>query len=407
TVNTTLYTPEELVKDVLVGMDCALIENITSQGYPAGMGYFHANNSDFPLKEGVVLRCGPVLNTAGPFTTGGGDGVASGMGDADLQAISIANGQPNSINDVTFLQFDFTPINDQMSFNFVFASNEYASGFQCTFADVFAFILTDLTTGVETNIALVPDTTIPVSVTTIRNGLHGCAAVNEEYYDQSNVAGDPINMRGNTVSLVAQSPVIPCRQYRIKLAIGDYLDTTLDSAVFLEAGSFDIGSLDLGNDYLIEQGTALCPTDTILLQSGLDEIDGVCDIVYNYQWYYNGEPIPGATDPTYEVPEGQEGLYELYTNIQILGEDVDVECDLNPGSVIVQFYPELPAGEPEDLESCNGIFDLTDVYDDIYGSELTEGDVEITFHLNMEDLENWMNLEWVDPYPSLNAYTAL
>src|SRR5690606_32498171 len=259
TITNNEYTAEELVTDVLVGMDCALIENITSQGYPAGMGYFHANNSDFPLKEGVVLRCGPVLNTAGPFTTGGGDGVASGMGDAQLQAISAANGQPNSVNDVTFLQFDFTPINDQMSFNFVFASNEYASGFQCTFADVFAFILTDLTTGVETNIALVPGTTIPVSVTTIRNGLHGCAAVNEEYYDQSNVAGDPINMRGNTVSLVAQSPVIPCRQYRIKLAIGDYQDTTLDSAVFLEAGSFDIGSLDLGNDYLIEQGTALCP----------------------------------------------------------------------------------------------------------------------------------------------------
>src|SRR5690606_24496889 len=134
TITNTEHTADELVKDVLVGMDCALIENITSQGYPAGMGYFHANNSDFPLKEGVVLRCGPVLNTAGPFTTGGGDGVASGMGDADLQAISIANGQPNSINDVTFLQFDFTPINDQMSFNFVFASNEYASGFQCTFA---------------------------------------------------------------------------------------------------------------------------------------------------------------------------------------------------------------------------------------------------------------------------------
>src|SRR5690606_40304795 len=95
----------------------------------------------------------------------------SGVGYADLQAISIANGQPNSINDVTYLQFDFTPINDFMSCNFLFSSNEYGT-YQCSFADVFAFILTDLTTGEVANLAVIPGTNIGGSGVNIQDGVY-------------------------------------------------------------------------------------------------------------------------------------------------------------------------------------------------------------------------------------------
>src|SRR5690606_17032348 len=186
TVNTGLYTPQELVTDVLVGMDCALIENIQSQGYPVGMGYFHANNSDFPLKEGIILRCGPAASSQGPYSNTGQSGTGSGTGDAQLHAISVANGQNGSINDVTFLDFEFTPINDFMSFNFLFSSNEYGT-YQCSFADVFAFILTDLTTGIQKNLAIIPGSDdpgppIPVSVVNIKDGQYnsGCPSQNIE-----------------------------------------------------------------------------------------------------------------------------------------------------------------------------------------------------------------------------------
>src|SRR5690606_29717409 len=48
-----------------------------------------------------------------------------------------------------------------------------------------------------------------------------------------------------------------------------------------------------------------------------------------------------------------------------------------------------------------------ETYDQLYGTELTPSDVTITFHLSMSDLENWWNLEWNPPYPSLTAYTAI
>src|SRR5690606_24618639 len=162
-----------------------------------------------------------------------GSGVASGQGDADLQAISAANGQAGSINDVTYIQFDFTPLNNFMSFNFLFSSNEYGT-YQCSFADVFAFILTDLTTGEVTNLAVIPGTDIPVSVVNIKDGAYnsGCPSQNIEYFGQMNVTGDPINMLGQTVVMKASSPVVLCRKYRYKLANRAYSVSILYSAVF-------------------------------------------------------------------------------------------------------------------------------------------------------------------------------
>ena len=57
--------------------------------------------------------------------------------------------------------------------------------FQCDFADAFAFLLTDLDTGITTNLAVIPGTTIPVSVVTIRNNLHNnsCASANPLFFD--------------------------------------------------------------------------------------------------------------------------------------------------------------------------------------------------------------------------------
>src|SRR5690606_19359031 len=168
-------------------------------------------------------------------------GFGTWAGDGDLEDIVEAQGAFLGTNNATILEFDFVPLIDQMSFNFLFASEEYGV-FQCTFSDVFAFLLTDVENNVTTNLAVLPSTNIPISVTTIRDNLYndGCASANAQYfgnyYDvpEGQPFTAPINFNGTTIPLTASSAVIPGHLYHIKLAIADYSDSSFDSAVFLQ-----------------------------------------------------------------------------------------------------------------------------------------------------------------------------
>ena len=183
TTNRSEYSVQELVEDVLIGLDCVQISNITSRtgtdfGQPGGIGYFNRNNSNFTVKEGIILHSGDIFVAQGPGPTGPGQfwaGLApnppSWSGDAQLfnyiQGLGIDPGL-SSYNDATVLEFDFVPLADNMSFDFVFASTEYGI-FQCGYADAFAFFLTHVPSATTTNIAIVPATTTPISVLTIRD----------------------------------------------------------------------------------------------------------------------------------------------------------------------------------------------------------------------------------------------
>src|SRR5690606_39091386 len=89
----------------------------------------------------------------------------------------IASGQGTnpSIYDKSVLEFDFIPTGDTISFNYVFASSEYNS-FTCTqYNDAFGFFLSG--PGINgpfsnnaVNLAVVPNTTIPITVNTVNSG---------------------------------------------------------------------------------------------------------------------------------------------------------------------------------------------------------------------------------------------
>jgi hypothetical protein len=51
--------------------------------------------------------------------------------DFELQKISNSTGQNIPITDVAYLEFDFVPLSNKFSFDFLFASNEYGE-FQCS-----------------------------------------------------------------------------------------------------------------------------------------------------------------------------------------------------------------------------------------------------------------------------------
>lgn len=239
------YSTEQLINSILLNEDCANGINVVTQG-DCGVAYFNNNDSTFPFEEGMIIRSGTANMSVGPYTTGNFDSsVCSQLGDPDLQAITNNMGQTGAINDVTSVKFNFVATSNLLSFNFIFASNEYGE-FQCAYSDVFGFILTDLTTGVKQNIAVIPGTNIPISTTTIRDSAYNnsCPSANPAFFGVSNVnnPNSPISFKGQTVPMTAFATLIPNREYSLKLAVGDYQDTAYDSAVFIEGGSIAFGT---------------------------------------------------------------------------------------------------------------------------------------------------------------------
>jgi gliding motility-associated-like protein len=329
-VDTTSLSIPQLVHTVLMPNSCSNETNFVNSS-KRGIGKFTNSNPLFPFPNGIIIRNGIAKYTEGKYTGLNLSSQLNNSGDPDLQVISNSSLQTGAITDVGFIQFDFTPISSSFSFDFVFASNEYGQ-YQCGFSDVFAFILTDLTTNIKTNLAVIPSTSTPVSVKTIRDSAYNnsCTSSNSGLFARYNVANpatSAINMKGETVLLTASSPVIPNRTYRIKLAIGDYFDGSYDSAVFIKGGSFTTYT-DLGPDKIICQG------ENVILSSGLLP-------PYSVSWTLNGNAIAGENGTTLTV--NQPGTYG------VIGTLANTGCQITDEIVI----SNLSISSLNNLSVCN------------------------------------------------------
>lgn len=307
-------TPLQLIEDVLINSGCASVSNVSVSGgnFASGeksWGYFNANGSTFPFSEGIVLSTGKVINTVGPNTFISDDGGGMGWnGDSDLnQALGLSN----TFN-ATILEFDFIPIGNQISFDYIFSSEQYLSNptsNQCSFTDGFVFLLKEASSSSYDNLAVIPNTTIPVKVNTVRGTGTICPAQNEQYFDAFNGDEHPTNFNGQTKVLTARSAVIPGRPYHIKLVIADEGNYRYDSAIFLKGSSFNIG-VNLGDDRTFANNRPVCPTESITL-------NGTSAGATGYQWYFGTNPIVGETNPTlnFNPPytNAQNGTYSLRT----------------------------------------------------------------------------------------------
>lgn len=323
------YTANQLVENVLVNSSCATIMNPTAtgdnySGSQKSYAYFNAATSTFPFKEGVVLSTWTSQNSVGPFVTNRGGGDSRWVGDSDLeQALNL-----NQTFNATVLEFDFVPLTNFISFNYIFASNEYQLYFPCLYSDGFAFLIKEKGSNeAYKNIAVIPNTAIPVSSTNVHpqispyntaSGLiAGCPPANENYFGGYNGSTSPINYSAQTVVLNAQSTVIAGRTYQIKLVIADDENEDYDSAVFLEAGSF-LSKIDLGPDRLLTTNTAICFGESFTIDPKLPSN-------YTYRWYKNNVLLPENT-PTYNVTS--PGIYKvevLLTASCIATEEIKIE----------------------------------------------------------------------------------
>jgi gliding motility-associated-like protein len=239
------FTPTQLVQDVLLGPGVTAT-NITYTGAVDAVGKFTGGlNGIITLgfDSGVVMTTGTILNNGGGpqgpnnSTGAGTDNFAPG----DLYLNGVANA--NTFN-AAIIEFDFTPMADSIKFNYVFGTDEYMEYVSGGFADVFAFVLSGVTvTLAPTNIALIPNTSTPVTALNVN------ANINQQYYvDNENPPGTCVQYDGFTTVLTAKYPVICGETYHIRLAIADALDGIVDAGVFLEAGSFTVGTIDVSTE---------------------------------------------------------------------------------------------------------------------------------------------------------------
>jgi gliding motility-associated-like protein len=244
-------TVEELVNEVLLG-DGVNAFNITYNGEPGDQvelqaGSFNAVGSTFPIDSGVVMT----TSSLDIVNTGEGNNTDPFPDYADPDLAMIAG---FASRNASVIEFDFTVSSDSVKFNYIFASAEYPS-FTCSnYNDVFGFFLsgpgiTGPFEGNAKNIALIPGTDIQVGVNSVNSGMppnaQNCLDVNPNYENDSIyfVSNNPpeedaMQIRGHTVVLTAEEQIECGGTYHIKLAISNANDQALQSAVFLEAGSF-------------------------------------------------------------------------------------------------------------------------------------------------------------------------
>ena len=326
TVNQT-FTAQQLIENILVNSGCVSVSNFSATGgnFSAGemsFGYFNANGSVFPFQEGIVLSTGKLSSVIGPNTNFSDSGIGMGWnGDTDLNtALSLSN----TFN-ATVLEFDFIPNANTVSFDYIFASEQYLlnpASNQCNYTDGFAFLLKEATASTYQNLALIPNTTIPVRVNTVRGSGTICPAANEAYFDAFNSGNYPTTYDGQTKILTAQAAVIPGTLYHIKLVIADEGNARFDSGIFLKAGSF-VSEKDLGPNRLLSSGNSLCPNETLILnatQAGAT----------NYKWFKNGNQV-GTNSATYDVTSA--GTYSVEINI-------NTTCVIT-GSIEIEYAPNI------------------------------------------------------------------
>lgn len=314
------FTPTNLLQQVFLG-DGVKILNISYTGDPNAVGYFKTAAQDIGIQEGVLMSSGFANSIAVPSNNSGSStGATSGGSDPDL--VSVINGTP--VQNASVYTIDFIPSSDTLTFNFVFASEEYPE-FVCSFNDAFGFFLSGPGivgpyTNMAKNIALVPGTITPIVVGTINNGtavgsLQPCVTSNSQYYVNNMNVPAPgqsaykFQFDGFTTVLTATAVVQPCSTYRIKLAVGDASDQSYDTAVFLEGNSFGTNGLRAFTETpsLTNSIAEGCAPGVINF-----ELDAPADGNYTLSYSLGGSAIMGVDyDPiplTAVIPNGQTSL---------------------------------------------------------------------------------------------------
>ena len=141
--------------------------------------------------------------------------------------------------DASTLTFQFIPTTNVIQLQYVFASEEYDTYVGTPFDDVFGFFVN----GVD--YSRVPDTGTPlagtgdiVSVNTINSQVNSQLYIDNTFSPVGGFGHVNTQMNGLTRVLTMEAPVKAGQVNTIILTIADAVDPQIDSAVFIQSGSF-------------------------------------------------------------------------------------------------------------------------------------------------------------------------
>jgi len=425
-----IRTTEKLLES-LIGEGVVLKNySITKSSGEEAFGFFEDTKERLGMKKGLVMTTGGIIalsskntspsmsnNTHARIENRGTQQQYSGYEELE----KLINNQKTF--DACVIELDLVPTADTLSFNYVFGSEEYDEFVGSNYNDIFAFLISGKGITVNKNLAVVPNTDIPVSVNTINNGSgngsYKARPANSTFYVTNTDGHIGIEYDGMTKLMQIRQPVTPYETYHIKLCIADVSDNSYDSGVFIEGKSFvsydkTYNVLYKKNDKEIEPGYKTLldnlskeykkhPEGKILVTGHTDE-EG--DATFNQELscerativgsYLKGTGIPadriavdckGETMPAYDNTKEVGQALNRRVEIKLTGNseayatkkqevDAAVSAELKEKSALIKNFPN-PFKEMTTLEA----YVKTDVKDAVITILDIEGKHVKTIHL--------------------------
>ncbi|MFI5219149.1 MAG: choice-of-anchor L domain-containing protein [Bacteroidia bacterium] len=295
----TTYTPLQLAMS-LAGPG-VVVTNVTYIGSSGSRAMF-TSNGILPADSGVFLTNGKSLWLDFPSTQNLSFD-AQLPGDADLAnylGAPLAN-----MYDATALEFDmYVMTGDSFELKFFFASEEYNDYVNTLFYDGFAVFVDGQ------NIAVIPGTTSPITISTINNGQSppgtpatGPCEYCNLYVDNWN--GSNFSFDGYTTLITAKGASIPGQPYHVKIVIADLYDHLFDTGVFLKGGSLQAtGGINPCAGFTVDA----TPEDSTVCQNTvqLNATASTTTVLYNWT------PSAGLSDPNIPNPVVNFAYHQQY-----------------------------------------------------------------------------------------------
>ncbi len=265
-----LMTPTEFIQNYLVGTGVT-VTNATFNGSSEMLnlmgtrvcdmvtvniadqiGIFTASGEAFEqlkLAGGIILSAGRVKDAdlRNVPSAHASNAMCSGA-DPDLAILGGGDSKDRAV-----LEFDFIPQTDNLSFRYVFASEEFDDFCSGGVNDSFGFFLSssDISGGMgytndAVNIALLPNSLSPVTINNICSKDYHVLTGDYSWWNGDGKEVPPYVKGNGTIftydrftKVFTASYSVNCGQtYHIKIAISDIQDMIFDSGIFLEQNSF-------------------------------------------------------------------------------------------------------------------------------------------------------------------------